>query len=358
MIYVKAYLKNNLGDDLFVRSLVRRYPDEKFYLCANPKFLKPFRKEKNVTRINIITYSCLRVFSKLTRQRGEIINHLVERKAKAVVHIGGSIFIETENWRNDRKKIENDNIFIIGANYGPSYTIEFENAVSRELEYVKDCCFRDMASYLQFKNIQTVRYAPDVLFGYKEFVKCDKVDGIGISLINLENRKNLQQWKDEYENVIVNICISCQAQNVPVTLFSFCEAEKDQVAIDRILQKLDSKNGIKVTYYTGNIDYFMKQFAQCKYIIASRFHAMILGWVMGKKVIPIIYSIKQKNVLVDLNYQNYVWNLLDEEKVTADDLLKKFENMPDITKIENIKLNSELQFKALDEFIKDKKQKY
>lgn len=288
MIYVKAYLKNNLGDDLFVRSLVRRYPNEKFYLCAKSKFLKPFRKEKNVTRINNIVYSWLKICSKLTRQRGEIINHSVERKAEAVVHIGGSIFIETENWRTDRKRIENDNIFIIGANYGPSYTVEFENAISEELEHVKDCCFRDMTSYLKFNNIQSVRYAPDVLFGYREFIKYDKTEGIGISIINLENRKNLHHLRNEYEIVIRNICILCQEQNIPVTLFSFCEAEKDQVAIDRIIQKIDSKKGIGVTHYTGDIDYFMRQFSKCKYIIASRFHAMVLGWIMGKKVILII----------------------------------------------------------------------
>ena len=352
MIYVRAYLKNNLGDDLFVRSLVRRYPNEKFYLCADPKFLKTFRAEKNVIRINAILYNWLRIYRKLTKKGGGIINHFAERKAKAVVHIGGSIFIETDNWRTDRKQIENDNIFIIGSNYGPSDSMEFDNAIRKELMRVKDCCFRDMTSYLHFKNIQSVRYAPDVLFGYKEFFKCDKTKGIAISVINLENRKNLSYWKEEYESGIKDICVLCQLRNIPVTLFSFCEVERDHIAIERILNKLNSKNGISVVHYTGDIDYFIKKFSKCKYIIASRFHAMILGWVMGKKVIPIIYSIKQKNVLFDLNYHNYVWNLLEGERIVVDNLLEALFDMPDLSEIKQVKLESELQFKALDEFMK------
>ena len=355
MIYVRAHLKNNLGDDLFVRSLVRRYPNEKFYLCAAPKFLKSFKQEKNIIRINPIFYIWLRIYGKLTKKKGDIINHLAERKAKAVVHIGGSIFIETDNWRMKRKRIENDNIFIIGANYGPSYTVEFDNAISQELMRVKDCCFRDTRSYLHFKNIQSVRYAPDVLFGYKEISKCNKTKGIGISVINLENRKSLSQWKNEYESVIKDVCVLCQLRNIPVTLFSFCEAEGDQVAIDRILEKVSSKNGIEVIHYTGDIDHFMEKFSKCKYIIASRFHAMVLGWVMGKKVIPVIYNIKQKNVLSDFKYQNYVWDLLEGDKATADNLLKEFRNISDLSKMEQAKLNSELQFKVLDEFMKKDK---
>ncbi|MBE5063453.1 polysaccharide pyruvyl transferase family protein [Lachnospiraceae bacterium DSM 108991] len=352
MIYIRAYLKNNLGDDLFVRSLVRRYPDEKFYLCGAPKFLKAFRKEKNVIRINTIMYNWLRICRKLTKQNGNIINHLAERKARAVVHIGGSIFIETDNWRMDRKSIENDNIFIIGANYGPSYTTEFDNAISQELMCAKDCCFRDTVSYLHFKNIKSVRYAPDVLFGYKDFLNCNKTNGIGISVINLESRKNLSHWKNEYESVIKNVCVLCQIRNIPVTLFSFCEAEKDQIAIDRILEKIDSKKGIRVIRYTGDVDCFLNKFAECKYIIATRFHAMVLGWVMGKKVIPIIYSIKQMNILEDLKYQNYVWNLLEGEKAIADDLLKAFKSITNLPMIEKVKSDAELQFKVLDKFIK------
>ena len=31
-IFIMAYLRNNLGDDLFVKELINRYPNEKFYI--------------------------------------------------------------------------------------------------------------------------------------------------------------------------------------------------------------------------------------------------------------------------------------------------------------------------------------
>lgn len=36
-IYIVAYCAKNLGDDLFVRTLVRRYPNKKFYLFTQKR---------------------------------------------------------------------------------------------------------------------------------------------------------------------------------------------------------------------------------------------------------------------------------------------------------------------------------
>ena len=42
-----AYLRNNLGDDLFVSELINRYPNVKFYIeVIDLKYAKAFEKKQ------------------------------------------------------------------------------------------------------------------------------------------------------------------------------------------------------------------------------------------------------------------------------------------------------------------------
>lgn len=48
-IFIMAYLRNNLGDDLFVKELINRYPSEKFYInVIDLKYGEVFINDKNV----------------------------------------------------------------------------------------------------------------------------------------------------------------------------------------------------------------------------------------------------------------------------------------------------------------------
>ena len=46
--YIVAYCQQNLGDDMFVRSLVRRYPQIRFYCLASEWVNTAFREEHNL----------------------------------------------------------------------------------------------------------------------------------------------------------------------------------------------------------------------------------------------------------------------------------------------------------------------
>ena len=48
-IFVMAYLRNNLGDDMFVMELLNRYPDVEFYVeVVEIKYAKALEKKNNV----------------------------------------------------------------------------------------------------------------------------------------------------------------------------------------------------------------------------------------------------------------------------------------------------------------------
>jgi colanic acid/amylovoran biosynthesis protein len=49
--------------------------------------------------------------------------------------------------------------------------------------------------------------------------------------------------------------------------------------------------------------------AESEYMVATRFHAMVLGLGAGKKVLPLIYHIKLRNVLEDLSFRSPYYDI-------------------------------------------------
>ena len=47
-MFIRAYCQSNLGDDLFVLQLARRYPDTQFYLYALGENQNAFRNQPNL----------------------------------------------------------------------------------------------------------------------------------------------------------------------------------------------------------------------------------------------------------------------------------------------------------------------
>jgi len=342
-----AYCCNNLGDDLFVITIARRYPKQQFYLYVNPKFAKPFKKEKNIKVVNRVEVLIKRVLKKF-RLIKEIRKPL--KKSIATVRIGGSIFIEPENWHKPQEMKIKKNEFVIGANFGPFKSkafFEYQNDIIRNLN---DCCFRDSYSYNLFKNLANIRYAPDVLFGCDLLPKMKRGCGIGISVISLKKRKDIEIEEENYYGTISKFCDKCVDNNYKVTLFAFCKQEGDVEAINEILSKARRGNKINYIIYDGNTDEFLEKFNECEYILATRFHAMILGWVLGKKVLPITYSRKMNNVIRDTLFDGFIWNIKENEKYDAEELFEKCINSKQFDVRKYIK-ESEKQFEALDKFI-------
>ena len=233
--YIQAYFAQNLGDDLFVRTLVRRYPHECFYIMEPRKRLGDLAYEKNVMTLTFPMRIFLKVRSIMLGEKDTDNDYLCSR-AKAAVRIGGSIFIEKQNWRECAIEIRNKNTYVIGANFGPYTSEEFLLYVILQLKQAKDCCLRDRYSYkLLSEKLSNVRYAPDVLFGYSYLPVKKGEDSIGISVIDFTNRDTVYKEKERYIDGIVQICRYYIEKKQKVVLFGFCKNEGDEYAIDEII---------------------------------------------------------------------------------------------------------------------------
>lgn len=356
-ILIDAYLEKNLGDDLFLKVLFERYKDSKIewiIYTSDLSYSETFNSYNNITfkKRNFLQ----RIFYKLSLFKLLILSYNY-KKIDGYLIIGGSIFMEVENWKkiyNYRKQFINLFVknkkptWILGANFGPYYNEEFLDKYNDLFNICTDVCFRDRHSYDIFCKNKKVRVAPDIVFGLEAPNSQSIKNTVGFSLINLKNRKKLFKYNEIYKNKVIDVLENLLKEDKKITLFSFCQLEGDDEFIEEIKNHINSPN-ISIVKYKGNIDEFLEQYQKQENIIGVRFHSIILSQVFKQGVFPIIYSEKVINVLEDIN--------LDEKYIYIENIsnLKNKEilniNNNKIPNIEYLKKESQKHFEVLDKYV-------
>lgn len=350
-IFLMAYARKNLGDDLFVKMLLERYPMHNFYM--NTRDLKWLDKLNEYENLNVS-------IGEDTDE--ELYKHDVN-EYDAYIYIGGSIFMEGGKVYNLSEKFydfvrrckENNKPFCyVSSNYGPYQTQEYFELSRKNFEKCTDICFRDKYSYDLFKDITSVRYAPDFAFTY-EINNEDKIDNsVGISIIDLSIRNDLKDLQTEYINCLVNNIRNYLSSGKKVYLYSFCEYEGDERTLNSILEHFTDKDNIYDIRYDGDVDKFLNIYSKMEYMICSRFHAMILSTIAKQKMYVISYSNKITNVINDLELNIPVLNFKDvtcNKNIVLDDFVC-VENK----KIENIVVEAQGQEEIINIILKNNRQ--
>ena len=304
-IMVYAYTKVNLGDDLFIKILCDRYPNAKFRICAPSQYKDIFKNTKNLRCYSSESF-LVRSINFLARTLFKNINFfekLMASRCDAGVYIGGSLFIQGENWENY------------------------------------------MNTYIKPKKIKN---KPFYLLGAK--------NQVAISVIKPSYREKLKGYDSIYYNKVKDIALEYINNGIKVVFISFCKSEGDEDAIENIIGRIPDKCKDKVEkyHYRGNIGNIMDLLSESKYIVATRFHAMILGWVFNKYVLPIVYSSKMTNVMNDVGFEGIYTCIENINDFDVKDIIDKI-GLNKIN-ISNQIINSEKHFEYLDKYIyKDNK---
>lgn len=369
-VYLTGYKSQNLGDDLFFISILNRYKDTLFLFedISSGYYSNLFKDYKNVT---ILPYIQDGLFQRIFGKAIKTINRYWEgqyysryqKKNKinvdAYVKIGGSIFIEpakdlaTIKWRfiAEKKFFDKVPFFYIGSNFGPYNSTSFFSYSEYVIKNINSICFRDSYSFDLFKQYSHVKQAPDVLFGIKDIIPGSKKihKSLGISLMDFSNRHTIGSFYHSYlESISSYILSQCEKYGV-IRLFSFCEPEGDCRAINDLLNLLPEKfvRHIEIVCYNGDAKQFLSKFSEMEFLISTRFHAMVLGFVYGMKTVPIVYSNKITHVLDDIKSQVQAIRL---EKLNASTLEEAI-SCSEVINVDNQILNSQKQFSDFDAFI-------
>lgn len=360
---ILAYLYNNLGDDIFVQILCRRYPDINFYVATPGKMSSSLAKLPN-----------LHFSKKMKEFDSQFGANEVSEKAKkyfkkfdACVAIGGSVFMQNSNMWSQVTRFKNrlelsNRLYVIGANFGPFNDNAFLSAYDRLFKKTTDICFRDIDSVAYFPDVDSIRYAPDVVFTYGD-VLAEEKNKIIISIIDCawagrpaQQQIRLKKSINEYEKLVFDACKAFSEKGLEVCLMSFCEPQGDDVAAKRIQEKCVEQGieRVRVFSYDGDIEAAINEIATSKYVIATRFHSMILGWLFNKPTFPIIYDNKQRTVIKDAGFLNSYCYLTEVSNISAQDIVESLQNYREFD-CKAYASEAENQFKGLDNFLRGEK---
>ena len=355
-VFLKCICYSNLGDDLFIKTLCSRYSNN-FYFSVSKKCNTDFYlKNLRLIKLSSLVYKCLRKFEKLAKSINPL-DKFILNKCDIIVSIGGSIFMENKTGKvyypSEWYLKVNKPYYIVGANIGPVYSDKYIEDVRKVLRNSVDSCLRDEYSYNICKDLSNVRYAPDIIFSLpvKKYINNEE-NTVIFSLID-SYKKSVQMKNpnpENYEKLIIDLIHFYQEKKFKIKLFSFCKDEGDEDAINRIYEQLSDKNNVSKYFYTGNIEEALDVFSKSKVVIGTRFHANVLGLIMNKVVIPIIYNDKTKNLLVDINFKGVIYDINDLNNYNGLNLdSKKISYRCDVSK--QVK-ESEKHFQKLDSILK------
>ncbi len=346
-ILLYVYSAINLGDNLFVYTLLKRYPNIDFYIQTEDEtYQNIYEKFPNMH------------FLKEPRNVGIV----KVKDYDAIIYIGGSIFMESEYAFHEMKEFnylinqcigQGKKFFYMSSNFGPYKTQEYLQK-ARENFAISKICFRDKESYELFKDLKTVSYAPDLAFSLKmPEVKKEK-NTLGISVINLEKREDLKDKTRIYEELIKKTIIQFAKKDYKIKLFSFSQFETDDKSIERIQKNIPKEYQEKVTvrYFDGDIDSYLEDYVKMEYMVCTRFHSMILSILSSQKIYNITYSKKTENVIKDSHLCRHYQRIKDLKQNTK--IRKFYFKKPSKRKVKKIILESQKQFENLESVIQEK----
>ena len=171
-----------------------------------------------------------------------------------------------------------------------------------------------------------------------------------ISVISCKYKLD-DKYSANYRNTIIELIEFLDKQNYELCLMSFCKEEKDEEEIEEIIKQCNDniKEKIKKYYYNGNIDEALNVLGDSSIIFGSRFHANILGLLLNKTIIPIIYSDKTLHVLEDMNIKSKYIDIRKLDEFSVKELTQK--DLTNVIDIQEQKVKAEEHFKEIDKVL-------
>lgn len=370
-VLLKIYPELNLGDDLFLKIILERYPEVYFYVLANKHRYKDFEKKfqnlhiiDRLENINVLDRLLLKFSKKLSvKKQGSIFRNFLKKQHGSIlknmdcfVTIGGSMFIEKSDsifqsnvqyYKFINASLPNIPKFYLGCNFGPYYSNEFVDDFRNIFSEATDLSFRDVSSK-DILKLPEIRINPDIVFGMHYQKNKRMSDAVGLVLV--DPRVKMPNDKVDYTNYIDTISKlirSLQEKGKVVSLFSFCKSEKDEDLINEIISLGIDK--LQVVFYEGNIDGFLEEYSKMEFMVCGRFHSMILSMLHGQKILPLIYSEKMTNILSDVNFEGRTVNITNLNKASISEYLELLDTNEYNAKL--VQKGAESHFEILDKYL-------
>ena len=383
-VKLRAYAEGNLGDDLFIEIICGRYPNTLFRLCGKKKFESIY---KRIPNLQYYAYDTITVRVLLGIRR-KILNFLqpllqsesillatdlvfdnyVSRKSTHNVFITGSGFMNSKEEKDNLKQKFNEEVlyydrrpFVLGCNFGPYYYKEYYEQYLKLFANVSDLCFRDHYSASLFSSLNIARCEADIVFSYPidSITYPNLIEGayILISVCNLKKDKDkASEYCNEYIHFLIRGINHWRNSGYKIVLMGFSKEQGDNLIISQILEQIaDEENIFSFCYPQISVKESLSLIKNSSLVIATRYHAMILGLLFQKQTLVISYNEKTEHVIKDIS-PSLSWIKLNElsevvfeenENTNGITISSKINTISDLEKSKLVK-SAERQFILLD----------
>lgn len=363
-IFVSGYWYKNLGDDLFLKVFCDHYSQHDIYIYKT----RGSDTVKNISNLHLInnkTSLLTKIMDYLNKKTNLVLPYsssyskfrsIKKNDIDIYCELGGSIFILPNNGEMDsafyerkylqkKLKVEKIPYFVVGSNFGPYYSKKQILNYTNFFNAIDGISFRDKFSYNLFnENVKKIQYFPDVVANLKISEYKLENEFVLISIINPSKKLHSSSMDSIYFEYICALVKKILAKNKNVVLMSFCEYEGDLEFAKKIKKSFNSDK-IMIYNYTNIYD-ALKTIAKAEKIIASRYHAMILAWLLRKPTFIISYSDKIINVINEyFPEQAYVKLNEINSKAMVNPIFSVNKS------IRNLALEAQKQFNFIDHYI-------
>ena len=320
-VFVHGIYTKNVGDDLFLKILLERYPSTKMVMLAPEEYEHLLGKYSNCVVVSQSDKTICRLvkicqFFHLPKNFLVYAYLFIKYRINFFLIIGGSLFIEGNSHitslLNGLKRMRflfpRLKIAILGSNFGPSKTEKWSSIVLEAISVCDDVCFRDKASYDLFSSLPIVRWGNDIVMHVEPVGRGGANKSICVNMRSVDTWPTLKPYKKEYLRNTLKIVNHFVKKGYSVHLLSFCERYGDEVITDELYNLIEDKSKVHKHYYRGNLNEIIEVIGSSELMIGTRFHAIIIGLVYGLKVLPISYSVKTENTLKSLGRWNKLYD--------------------------------------------------
>lgn len=274
----------NFGDEAILSVLVKKLKQDKHRLTiisSDPKYtMKQFKHIRSVYTFKIL--DIIGAISKsdiLISGGGSLLQDVTS--IKSLIYYLFIIFLGL---------ILGKKVIIFAQGIGP-----IKSPIGQFLtkELLKHCTYvsvRDTKSFELLKNWHVnADLLCDPIFS-TEISETKKRDVVAVQL------RNFRTMSEDFIDRLAQKIVS-EFPNKPIEIYSFQDSIDLEICqkLEKSLRLLD--NNIKVTLYSGlTNDEIVEKISQVKYLIAMRFHAIIIGLLANTQILSINYDIKVEKI--------------------------------------------------------------
>lgn len=352
-IFLEAFVDTNFGDNLFVHTVVTRYPEHTFYMLVKEGFEESYQilseNEKNILLLEKNTDS----------------SYLSGMDAMLVV--GGDMFgnwVDYTRLEEQVRTVKKNGGFIafLGISLFKKYSwytwMDFKVMFSMADVIV----VREKESYTQLKKKipwLPVVAASDIAFltdvsEYKKTIAKQEMLGISVrKKVQKNGEADYVRYYKEIAGIIIRYLDESDKNNVRLLALSKGMFDDEKVANDIINVCPDQyKSRIYCESFGGNVGSYIEKMQQCGQLICTRFHALVFALLLNKPFIPIIYEEKMNRLLNEIEYSGL--RCYYGETLNSEILLNSFSNNGYSQGVyETYKMKSDLIFEKVDQYLID-----